>query len=207
VSAPLPHPDPLPILRGAQTARSSDVRDAALTLFAEWGYHGTSMKDLAEAVGMRPASLYNHLRGKHDILRDVMLGTSRSVSDEFAAAVAGVDDVAERLWRATRVYVLRHARYRREALIVNRELTSLQEPVRSEVRALRRAHERAIRAIIEEGRKAGRFDVDSPVLASFAILEMGVSVARWFRQDGSLTAEQVAEEYADFAVRIVGGRA
>jgi hypothetical protein len=92
----------------------------------------------------------------------------------------------------------------RAALIVNRELSSLEEPVRSEVRALRREHERAIRAIIEEGREAGRFDVDSPALASFAILEMGVSVARWFRPDGSLSAEAVAEEYADFAVRIVG---
>jgi AcrR family transcriptional regulator len=204
VSAPFPHPDPLPVLGVAPTARSSDVRDAALTLFAQWGYHGTSMKDLADAVGMRPASLYNHLRSKHELLRAVMLGTSRSVLDEFEAATADVDDLAERLWRATRVYVLRHARYRREALIVNRELSSLEEPVRSEVRALRRAHERALRAIIEEGREAGRFNVDSPVLASFAILEMGVSVARWFRPDGALTAEAVAEGYADFAVRIAG---
>lgn len=47
------------------------------------------------------------------------------------------------------------------------------------------------------------FHVDSPALASFAILEMCLSIARWFRDDGARTAEQVADEYADFALRIV----
>jgi len=47
------------------------------------------------------------------------------------------------------------------------------------------------------------FAVGNAALASFAILEMSVSIARWFRDDGPRTAEQVADEYAEFALRIV----
>ena len=59
-------------------------------------------------------------------------------------------------------------------------------------------------AIISDGVAAGDFRIDSPALASFAILEMCLSIARWFRDDGTRTAEQVADEYTDFALRIVG---
>ena len=61
-----------------------------------------------------------------------------------------------------------------------------------------------LRAIICEGVGTGDFHVGSPALASFAILEMCLSIARWFRDDGARTAGQVADEYADFALRIAG---
>jgi AcrR family transcriptional regulator len=181
------------------------LRQAALTLFAERGYHGTSMKDLAAAVGVQAPSLYNHVGSKQELLRDVMLDTSRRVLEEFEEAVAGVADVRERLRRAMHAYVLRHARFQREALIVNRELAALEEPVRTQVRDLRTEHEHRVRALIDEGRRSGMFEVHSAALASFAMLEMAVSVARWFRADGRLDAGQVADEYAEFAVRILDG--
>jgi hypothetical protein len=72
------------------------------------------------------------------------------------------------------------------------------------VRQKERDHERAVRAIICDGVATRDFHVDSPALASFAILEMCLSIARWFRDDGARSAERVADEYADFALRIVG---
>jgi tetracycline repressor-like protein len=86
----------------------------------------------------------------------------------------------------------------------NRDTTSLPEPARTRVRQQERDHERAVRAIICDGIGTGDFHVDSPALASFAILEMCLSIARWFRDDGDRTAEQVADEYTDFALRIAG---
>jgi hypothetical protein len=55
-----------------------------------------------------------------------------------------------------------------------------------------------------DGVGTGDFHVSSPELASFAILEMCLSIARWFHDDGARTAGQVADEYADFALRIAG---
>jgi hypothetical protein len=89
-------------------------------------------------------------------------------------------------------------------LIVNRDVNSLDEPGRSEVLELRRWHERAIRSLIDEGVEQGLFRVESAALASFGILEMCVSIARWFRDDGPLPPDAVASQYGGYALRIAG---
>jgi len=180
------------------------VRETALTLFAQRGYHGTALRDIANEVGIRTPSLYNHIESKQELLRGILLVTTEQVWSDFETAVEGVSDVGERLCRAVVTYALRHAIHRREALIVNRDVESLDQPARSEVMALRRRHERAVREIIVEGVGAGVFRVKDPFLASFGILEMCVSVARWFDPAGALSAEQVASEYGEFALRVVG---
>ena len=185
---------------------SDAVLDAALTLFAQRGYHGTALSQIAEALGIRTPSLYNHMRAKHELLRTIVERTVTGVLDDFRAAVAGVDDPAEQLRAATLVYARRHATHRREALVVNHDTASLEEPDRSRMQALRREHEHALRDIIAAGKASGAFAVDSPALASFAIREMCVSIARWFKDDGPLSAEDVAAQYTEFALGIVGVR-
>ncbi|MDN5932928.1 MAG: TetR/AcrR family transcriptional regulator [Pseudonocardia sp.] len=191
-----------PAVRAGVT--SDAVLDAALTVFAARGYHGTAVSQIAADLGIRTSSLYNHMRSKQELLETLVGRTLGDVLADFENAVGGLTGPVERLRRAVRVYALRHATHRREALVVNRDTTSLSEPARARMRERRRDHERAVRAVIGDGIAAGVFRVDSPALASFAVLEMCVSIARWFREDGARSAEQVADEYTDFALRIVG---
>jgi AcrR family transcriptional regulator len=186
------------------TVTSEAVLEAALTLFAQRGYHGTALSQIAGALGVRVPSLYNHMQSKHDLLLTIVNRTVTGVLDDFRAVTAGRGDPLGRLRQATLVYALRHATHRREAIVVNRDTTSLDEPHRAAMQALRREHEHALRAIIEDGVTAGQFTIESPALGSFAIREMCVSIARWFRDDGPVSPEQVASEYTEFAARIVG---
>jgi AcrR family transcriptional regulator len=190
-----------PATRRAVTGEA--VLDAALTLFARRGYHGTALSEIAENLGIRTPSLYNHMRSKQELLETIVDRALDDVLADFRAAVAELDDPAAELRAATRVYALRHATHRREALVVNRDTASLPEPGRTAMRERRREHERAVRTIITRGVERGVFAVGNAALASFAILEMSVSIARWFRDDGPRTAEQVADEHAEFALRIV----
>lgn len=183
---------------------SSDVLDAALTVFAERGYHGTSLKDVADILEIRTPSLYNHMESKASLLSAIILTTMEQVRRDFAQAVQGIDDPAERLRSCSYVYALRHATHRREALVVNQDSTHLEEADLSWVQKQRREHEHEFRQIIIDGQAAGIFSVASPKLASFAILEMCVSIARWFRQDGELSPEEVAHQYAALALNLVG---
>lgn len=186
----------------SRSGRTLDVHHAALVLFVERGYHGTTMKDIGQQLGIRAPSLYNHVGSKQEILRAIMLETEEQLLGEFHEATDGTDDAVVALRRAVEVFVEHHARNRREALVGNREVASLEEPARSRLIQLRRDHERAIRTLIEKGCAEGRLTVDHPHLASFAMLEMGVSVARWFHPDGPLTAEEVARSYGELAVRM-----
>lgn len=181
------------------------VLEAALTLFAERGYHGTALSQIAEVLGIRTPSLYNHMRAKQDLLRAIVDETTATVLDDFHRATAA-GDWETKLREATRVYAYRHATHRREALVVNRDTGSLDEPHRTRFQNRRREHEHAFRALIAGGVKDGVFQVETPALASFAIREMCVSIARWFREDGPLTAEQVAAQYTGYALRIVSTR-
>jgi AcrR family transcriptional regulator len=183
---------------------SHRVLDHALTLFAERGYHGTALSEIAGALGVRTPSLYNHMRSKHELLESIVDTTTAGVLTDFHAVRDEGGEPADVLYRAARVYAYRHATHRREALVVNRDTSSLEEPARATMQARRREHEHALRAVIAEGVEQGVFHVDSPALASFAIRELCVSIARWFSEDGPLSAEDVADQYAGFALRIVG---
>ncbi|WP_051342773.1 TetR/AcrR family transcriptional regulator [Pseudonocardia spinosispora] len=204
----MPAADTRTTVHSARAAVTSEtVLDAALTLFAERGYHGTALSQIAQHLGIRTPSLYNHMRSKQELLEMIVSQTLDVVLAEFAEAIAGTEDPAAQLREATRVYALRHATNRREALVVNRDTVNLPDPALTAMRERRRDHEREIRLIITRGIESGVFAVGNAGLASFAILEMSVSIARWFREDGGRTAEQVADEYARFALRLVRHRA
>ncbi|GAA5114578.1 TetR/AcrR family transcriptional regulator [Pseudonocardia adelaidensis] len=178
--------------------------DTALTLFAERGYHGTALSQIAEALEVRTPSLYNHMTSKQELLRTIVDATVRGVLADFRQATEGRTEPVDRLFHAVLVYARRHATHRREAIVVNRDTSSLEEPFRSQMQELRREHEHALRQIISDGVTAGRFTVDSPALASFAIRELCVSIARWYQDDGPIGPDQVAREYTEFALSIVG---
>lgn len=197
-----------PVSRGDRGAVSpATVLDTALTLFAERGYHGTSVKEIAGRLQIRTPSLYNHMSSKQGLLQEIVGTTTRGVWQDFVDATAGIDGVEERLRSAVYAYALRHARRRREALIVNRDVSSIEEPVLTEILGLRRRHEHAVRGLVQEGIECGVF-IDQPAsLVSFAVLEMCVSIARWFHGDDLFSAEEVAEQYSRYALRIATGDA
>jgi AcrR family transcriptional regulator len=188
----------------ARPSRLPAVREAALTLFAERGYRGTTMNDIAELLGVRGPSLYHHVASKHELLREIMVGTMDRLLADHQAAVGSTDDIAEQLRRAAEAHVRYHARHRREAFVGNREIWSLEEPDRLLVLARRDEYEGRFRSLIQRGVEQGRFRVGSVRLASYAILEMGIGVSSWFRDDGPLSEAQVAYQYGEFALRIAG---
>ena len=187
------------------TASAHSVREAALTLFARRGYHGTALSEIAEMLGIRTPSLYNHMTSKQGLLVDIVRETSEQVWAEFQEAVDASAPIEDQIAAAVHVYALRHATHPREALVVNRDIASLEEPALSEALELRRRHEHALRGLVEQGIDEGVFAAQPASLVSFAILEMCVSIARWFKPAGEFSPEQVAEQYAAYAVRIARG--
>ncbi|MDT7709062.1 MAG: hypothetical protein QOG20_4669 [Pseudonocardiales bacterium] len=186
-----------------QTARMSEIRTAALELFTRRGYEATTMSDLGAEVGIRGPSLYKHVASKQDVLVDIMTTTMDALLAAHRAAVSSTTDPTERLRRAVEAHVRYHARHRREAFVGNREIRSLIEPHRSAVLARRAGYEQSFRSLITDGVAAGRFHVASPRLASYAILDLGMGVATWFRE-GEFDENEVAWQQTDFALRLVG---
>ncbi|MGW0664845.1 TetR/AcrR family transcriptional regulator [Streptodolium elevatio] len=184
--------------------RSDDIRAAALDLFTRFGYEATTMADIGAAIGVRGPSLYKHVASKQELLVQITRRTMDELLAQHRAAVTTTEDPAERLRRATETHVRYHARHRLEAFVGNRELRSLQEPFRAEVLGRRAEYEACFRDLVSAGVAAGRFRVASARLASYAILDLGMGVAVWFREDGEIGEDAVVWEYGELALRIVG---
>src|ERR1700759_2099039 len=180
------------------------VIDTACQLFAERGYRGTSMKDIAETLGVRASSLYNHVTSKQDILFAIMDKAMDRALDAQTEALAGGGDVAAQLRAATESLVLDFLRNPAEVTVCNTEVRSLDAANRAAIVAKRDRYAGRVRAIIAAGCRAGRFETADPALAAFAVLEMGNGAKSWFRPSGRLSDTDVAREYGAFALRVVG---
>jgi AcrR family transcriptional regulator len=192
------------MLMTTATARSGEIRSAALELFTRLGYEATTMADIGAAVGIRGPSLYKHVASKQDLLVHIMTGTMDALLSAHRAAVATTADHVERLRRAVDAHVRYHARHRLEAFVGNREIRSLVEPHRSAVLAQRAEYEAGFRKLVTDGVAAGRFSVGSAKLTSYALLDLGMGISAWYREDGELSENELAWQYTEIALRLVG---
>lgn len=180
------------------------IRQAALDMFATRGFEGTSVRDIASAVGVQPASLYNHYSSKEEILWDITRISLEDLHAAWASRVeAGVRDLpaAEQLKEFVRTHVRYHAERKGEAVIVNAQLSRLSDMHRDAAVASRRAYEDILIGLVLAC--SGRDTVTPELrLRVFAILQMATGVSNWFDKTGPVSAEEVAMLYAELAVKM-----
>lgn len=199
-----PSTNPVPdSAEASQASRQAEIRSAAKTLFAQRGYHGTSMKDIAEELGIKAPSLYNHIDSKQTLLRDIMFETMATLIASQKAAISTTKDAAEQVRRSMESHVRYHAQHRRETIIGNTEIASLKQPYRRQLLEARREYTQAWEELVRKGVENGEFETQSIPLAVYAMLEMGIGVALWFREDGPLTESEIAYIYGDMALKLL----
>jgi AcrR family transcriptional regulator len=152
------------------SARRTELTRAAARLFAEKGYHGTSVGDLAQALGVQKGSLYSHIESKADLLWAV----ASEGSAAFHAALDSVPDegpVIDRIDAALRAHLRVVAEQLDVATVFIREWRYLEGARRDEFVAERRRYEERFRALFREGRELGelRTDVDDATAALLAL--------------------------------------
>ena len=157
------------------STRRDELATAAARLFAERGFHGTSMGDLAEAMGVQKGSLYSLTTSKQELLY-------RAMRDGAAAFHAGLDAVPEDLPAVERIRLaLRsHLRVVAEQLdvatVFTREWRYLEDEHRAEILAERRRYEERVRALFRDGVEAGELRSDLDVGAAALLV---LSAANW----------------------------
>ncbi|AMY20378.1 TetR/AcrR family transcriptional regulator [Rhodococcus sp. NPDC003994] len=181
------------------------ILDTALRDFHESGFHAATVRNIAKHAGCSAANVYNHFENKDEILVEIL----RSASDEqFTAtrnAVRRASPTPPARWAAAvRAHALYTATNSRECLVANTELRYLQEVDRKRVVGSRDAQEHQFVMLAEAGVSSGDFRIDRVHTAVTAVLSMCAGIALWFRADGPLTAVQVADTYAGYALSLVG---
>lgn len=195
--------------RGPRSARDStregEILTAAARIFREKGYHGTSVQDIAEAVGLLKGSLYHYIRSKEQLLARLFEGSLGDTIAELETIAARDTSPIERLRDMVRAYVVSVTVNLDAVGIYLREWRSLPAPELARVRARRRAMRRLFEDVISEGIRRDELSVSDPKIAALAIIGMCNWTYEWYRPRGRLTPVALADELADRAVASVTG--
>ncbi|TQM26436.1 TetR family transcriptional regulator [Nocardia bhagyanarayanae] len=187
-------------------ATRARLLEAALAAFADKGFNGTTTRDIAAAAGMSPAAVYVHHKSKEELLYLISRSGHDATLELVQKAAASSSDPATALRNVIHDFAVHHARAHTSARIVNYELNSLSPEHRTEIRGIRHRIDQAIRDLVQRGIDAGVFDIPDARIAAVALLSLGIDIARWYRDDGDWSPEDIAAAYAEMALRIVGAR-
>jgi AcrR family transcriptional regulator len=180
------------------------VRRAAVKLFADKGFYGTGIRDLAQAAKISSASLYHYMGTKEDLLAEIMRECLERLLLGAREATEGVTDPRQRLASLVALHVLAHAIQPAETRVVDNEVHALSPAARRRIVRLRDEYEQMWADAIEDGIRSQTFHNAEPAVTRLAQLEMCSGVARWYSPRGPLALDRLAGHYALLAMRMLG---
>jgi AcrR family transcriptional regulator len=182
-------------VRAKRNRRRDEILHAALQAFRQKGYHATTLEDISSYLGVRKTALYHYFPDKQAILYECHRRSLREI-ERLLKEARSIESRTERL-----AFVIReHVRVMTDTLEGSPlafEVTSLSEERQKEVVAARDRYERVLRRLIESGIKNGEFRPVNSKVAVFAILGSINWIARWYRPEGSLQADELGAEFSD----------
>ncbi|WP_433510330.1 TetR family transcriptional regulator [Nonomuraea sp. CA-143628] len=174
------------------------IEEAAIKLFSEKTYPVVGMRDISDAVGLLPGSLYVHISKKEDLLQSIVENGIQRYLDAIEPVVESDQTAPERLRGAINAHMGVLAESLEQTRVAFHQWTYLASTGRRRVVKLRRRYEALFSQIIDEGIEAGEFRaVKSARVTVLAIIGMLNSATEWFSPTGELTAEQIAEVLTD----------
>jgi AcrR family transcriptional regulator len=165
----------------------------ASVMFREKGFPATSMRDLAESVGIEAASLYNHIRSKNEILEAICFDVAnRFTTNIESIEVAPISSIAK-VETLLRFHIRQMVDQYEEVYVSDREWKHLEEPYLSNFQNQRRIYRKRFAAIIEDGiRKNEIKNIDAPT-AVLIMLHAVSGIESWHRSKTKINAEELEE--------------
>jgi AcrR family transcriptional regulator len=183
--------------------RREELLKAAAGLFSRRGYHGTSMGDLADSMGILRGSLYSHINSKEDLLFDIVdQGADRFIT-RMEEVVASEDPPTDKVRLAIEAHVTTVAEHLDASTVFLNEWRYLSGDKLDTIQAKRDLYESLISEIVEEGIEWGAFPEElDPKFATLLILSVVNWLYQWYDPEGEKSLEQIVEI---FTALLLGG--
>lgn len=190
---------------GAAGARTSAVESrilaAAVRLFAERGFDGTSVQEIVDRAEVTKGGLYHYFDSKHDLLYEIYHSLiARQLGDLERILAAGLEP-RETVRAVIAELVLSTAEHIDEAKVFAREMHKLDDARMAAVRADRRRYHVTFRQVVERAQRDGVFAAVAPAeTVTFIVFGMVNEMPAWYRADGPKPAERFADEVSAFVL-------
>lgn len=169
-------------------------------MFAQKGFAATTMRDIATGLGMEAASLYSHIKGKDELLDTICFG----MAEKFLEGIREVNDIyfnaSEKLRMAVRNHVRIACHSTAGGKVFMDEWRNLPEPRLTEFKWMRNEYEEGFRDILKTGETEGLFNEVDEKFAVLTILGAINWVSEWYRPDGAMKPDQIADRLSSFVL-------
>jgi len=180
--------------------RLEEIYRTAAQIILRKGYDATSVNDIANALGMTKAGLYHYINGKKELLFDIMNFGLDELDEEVVTPAKSIANMSDRLRFIIATNARLVTRGQGAITILVDEITALTPAQNRKITRRKRAYFVSLRNTLNQLKAEGKLqDVDTTA-ATFSLLGMINWLSRWYRQDGSLSEEQAAEQIVKIAL-------
>ncbi|MDH1603368.1 MULTISPECIES: TetR/AcrR family transcriptional regulator [Empedobacter] len=176
-----------------QSKKELIIQEAAL-IFKQKGYSATSMRELAEKVGMEAASLYNHIRSKDEILEEICF----KVANQYVSHISSIEDTNESNVQKLRDLIQLHVRMiidePNEVSVANNDWKNLSDTKKELYKTIRKGYEKRIANLIKAGIAAGEFKDLNVSVALFTLLSSLRWIELWYKPGRDISPEQLEND-------------
>jgi AcrR family transcriptional regulator len=172
--------------------RKDQLREVAQTLFKEKGYAGSSMRDIAQIMGIEAPSIYNHVNSKHDLLKRICY----EVADKFLVIINNIKKTSSHPAVTLQTIILEHVKVVTEnndaSAVFTNEWRFLEASDLENFIKLRNKYERFIEKTIKDGLDQGIFKTNNTKLVTLSLLTTLNGIYHWYNPKGRLKAEDIS---------------
>lgn len=198
-------PPTRPALRRRYDAKREGVVEAAAALFAERGYHATTMQDLTEATGLTAGGLYHYIGSKEQLLIAICDALMEPLLEKAQALGIDALEPEPALRALVGAWVEQVATHRQHMVVFLQERHVIErEPQWRHVAGSRKRFERLLERTLERVQEEGEAPFADRRLTTFALLGMVNHLPQWYRPRGRLSTAQIAAGFCDM---VLGGTA
>jgi len=180
------------------STRKQEIFETALSLMKKKGYANTTVRDIASAVSMEAASLYNHIASKEDLLAQ----TCFDLASKFEKGILEVNDIYFDAKEKLRMAIDSHTEILTSNLnasyVFLHEWRNLSPDKLADFKLRRDSYEREFIEILKLGEREGTFSEVDEKFVVITILSTLNATIEWYKPNGSLTPKQVAQKLSDF---------
>ncbi len=182
------------------STKKETILEEAARLFYKQGFSATSMRELAEKLGVEAASLYNHIHSKAQILKDICMKVAGDFNDNISRMEESVEPAISRVEELLRFHIRKMINSHEDVYVSDREWKHLSEPFLTDYREQRRNYRKRFASIIEQGVQQEEINPIDASTAVLIILHAVGGIESWHRSTQKIGADLLEENMVTILV-------
>jgi AcrR family transcriptional regulator len=176
------------------SGRRAQILHQAASLFKAKGFNATTMRQLAEHLGMEAASIYHHISSKEELLREICFSVANDFNAHLQQLEADDSCPSRKLEAIIRFHIHMLLSRHDDVYVSNRDWKHLKEPWLTNFLNQRRQYENRLAALVQQGIDKGQFRPVQPHVAVLGMLSAVRSIEYWQRSKRKISSKEVTED-------------